>query len=83
MRHLLCLVFVIHGAVPSSTQYGNPPFWVIQRNEAKVFVLGFSDANSRDWLTPTVEAAFGESSDLWLETPAPGERKWIQRHSLE
>src|SRR5689334_4212180 len=50
-----------------------PLFWLAKRNQARVYLLGFSDAkvNERAWLTPSIQRAFDASSVLWLETAPP------------
>lgn len=44
-----------------------PPFWLATRNSNRVFLFGFGDARDRSWFTPTIERAFSESSEVWLE----------------
>jgi uncharacterized protein YbaP (TraB family) len=49
-----------------------PPLWVIRRRGARVFLMGFGEAKDNSWFTPTVQRAFKQSSQLWLEVaPAP------------
>jgi uncharacterized protein len=71
---LLCLVFLVATAwgQPSLRKPNNGPvLWVVQHKNAKVYLLGFSEAKDRTWLTPTIDKAFSESTELWIETPAP------------
>lgn len=50
-----------------------PLFWRISRGKGCVFLMGFGDAKTTDesWLTPAIEKAFKESSELWLEVAPP------------
>jgi uncharacterized protein YbaP (TraB family) len=48
-----------------------PVFWQVQDKSAKVYILGFSEAKDRSWLTPAIEKAFNESGEIWFETPQP------------
>jgi uncharacterized protein YbaP (TraB family) len=59
------------GAVGSER---GPLFWMITRAKARVFLLGFADAQDNGWFTPLIQRAFELSSQLWLEVgdaPAP------------
>jgi uncharacterized protein YbaP (TraB family) len=45
-----------------------PPFWVANRGKSRVYLLGFAEAKDNAWFTPTIEKAYRESSELWMET---------------
>ena len=49
----------------------HPTLWLIERNDAKVYIFGFADAKDRSWLTPYIEKAFDSSDEVWFETPHP------------
>jgi len=51
----------------SSDPLRGPLFWLARRANARVFILGFADANDESWLTPPIRRAFQGSSELWLE----------------
>ena len=46
-----------------------PVLWHLERDGAKVYILGFSEAKDLSWLTATVKHAFQESREIWFETP--------------
>jgi uncharacterized protein YbaP (TraB family) len=48
-----------------------PKLWLIEGGKSRAYLFGFAQARDRSWLTPAIEAAFSESSELWLETPPP------------
>jgi len=50
-----------------------PLFWQISRGKARVFLMGFGDARAeeRSWFTPSIQKAFQDSSELWLEVAPP------------
>jgi uncharacterized protein len=54
-------------AVGRSTTSRGPEFWRIARGDARVFLFGFGDAKDRSWFLPSIQHAFQESSELWLE----------------
>lgn len=49
-----------------------PRLWLASRGEARVFILGFGEAKDKSWLTPPIQQAFQESSQLWLENAGSG-----------
>jgi len=60
----------------------HPILWRIEKDGAKVHILGFADANDRSWLTPGIARAFEDSREIWFEVPqrdptapAPPEQK--------
>lgn len=57
----------------SKNESRGPLFWRITRGKGRVFLMGFGDAKTTDesWLTPAIQRAFGESSELWLEVAPP------------
>ena len=55
----------------SPPESGGPPFWVVRRGTATVYLLGFGESRDTSWLTPAIRRAFDESSGLWLETAGP------------
>ena len=70
----LCSMAIASSARAFSSFQG-PPFWLATRGKARVFLMGFSEANDMSWFTPLIQRAFSESSELWLETApssAPG-----------
>jgi uncharacterized protein YbaP (TraB family) len=69
---LCCAVIPVGRALAKGTGSG-PILWVVQRGGAKVYIFGFSDAKDQSWFTPTVERAFDQSRELWIETPPPGQ----------
>lgn len=48
-----------------------PVLWRVKKGNAKAYILGFSDAPDHSWLTPAIEKAFQESTEVWFETPQP------------
>jgi uncharacterized protein YbaP (TraB family) len=51
-----------------------PPLWTIQRNDARVFILGVRPgARDSSWITGRIDAAIAESDELWRETPPEDE----------
>src|SRR5262245_44956112 len=72
-RDLLILIgsLPVLGCTRASAAPRGPLFWQAKRGAARVFVLGFTDARDRAWLTPSIQRAFNESSELWLETAGP------------
>jgi uncharacterized protein len=53
--------------VAASSPHRGPLFWLATRGEARVFLLGFAEAKDRSWFSPSIQRAFQESSQLWLE----------------
>jgi hypothetical protein len=51
---------------------GGPQFYVASRGKARVYIFGFGEARDKSWLTPSVQQAFQESSQLWLENAPRG-----------
>ena len=72
---LTCLPYAVTpvGQASAQTSRRAPILWVVERGGAKVYIFGFSDAQDQSWFTPTVERAFHESRELWVETPPPGQ----------
>jgi uncharacterized protein YbaP (TraB family) len=70
---VLCGLGLWHGPTLQArpAEPGGPPFWVVRRGEATVFILGFGESRDTSWLTPGVREAFQASSQLWLETAGP------------
>jgi uncharacterized protein YbaP (TraB family) len=48
-----------------------PLFWRAKLGNATVYLLGVAEAEDRSWLTPTIQAAFEQSSTLWEEIAPP------------
>lgn len=67
----LCLLALAPHARSSNSVSRGPLFWLATRGKARIFVLGFDEAKDKAWLTPSIERAFRESSELWLETAPP------------
>ena len=44
-----------------------PLFWLATRGQARVFIFGFAGARDNAWFTPSIQQAFKDSSELWLE----------------
>jgi uncharacterized protein YbaP (TraB family) len=63
-----CLAATAAAADQPATQ-PHPVLWRVTKGNAQVHILGFSDAPDHSWLTPTIEKAFQESSEVWFETP--------------
>jgi uncharacterized protein YbaP (TraB family) len=67
----LCfLVFAPLAAHSAANPPVRPPFWVAARGKSRVYLLGFAEAKDNAWLTPTIEKAYRESSEVWMETAA-------------
>lgn len=64
------LIFVAR-AIPGQVPTPGPILWSLKRNASTVYLFGFSDAKDRSWLTPTIDRAFRESTEIWFETPEP------------
>jgi uncharacterized protein YbaP (TraB family) len=62
---VLASVTVAGATLPSAP---GPNFYMVQRGEARVFILGFGEARDTSWLTPSIRAGFDASSQVWLET---------------
>lgn len=69
----LCLLALTPYLRPSTSAPRGPLFWRITRGRGRVFLMGFGDAKTSDesWLTPAIQRAFRESSELWLEVAPP------------
>jgi uncharacterized protein YbaP (TraB family) len=52
-----------------STPTPGPVLWVVERNDARVYLFGFGEAKDRSWLSPAIEQAFAESAEVWFEVP--------------
>jgi uncharacterized protein YbaP (TraB family) len=63
----LCCLAMAPCVRKSSDPLRGPLFWLATRANARVFILGFADANDESWLTPPIRRALQESSELWLE----------------
>ncbi len=75
MKLKLRLLILAFAFSKTFAQVNNPPFWLIERNGAKVYILGYGEAETNEWLTPTIKEAFTKSSQLWLETPRTSDTK--------
>ncbi|MEJ0100292.1 MAG: TraB/GumN family protein [Pseudomonadota bacterium] len=49
----------------------DPILWLCQRGSVRVYIMGYATAYDSSWLTPKIERALNEMTELWLETP-PG-----------
>ena len=69
----LCLLALTPYQRASMSAPRGPLFWRITRGTGCVFLMGFGDAKTTDesWLTPAIQRAFRESSELWLEVAPP------------
>lgn len=67
----VCSLAVVPILVAAEAATRGPLFWMAKRGNAKVFLLGFAEAEDRSWLTPTIRAAFEESAALWEEVAPP------------
>lgn len=69
----LCLLALTPYLRASKSAPRGPLFWRITRGKGRVFLMGFGDAKTTDesWLTPAIQRAFRESSELWLEVAPP------------
>jgi uncharacterized protein YbaP (TraB family) len=68
---LCSLALAPYAAQATSSPSRGPLFWCATRGKARVFILGFGEAKDKAWLTPLVERAFRQSSELWLEVAPP------------
>ena len=80
----LCFLALAPYARPANISSRGPLFWLASRGKARVFVLGFGEANATDesWFTPSIRSAFRDSSELWLEVAppeAPGSRSAVEK----
>jgi uncharacterized protein YbaP (TraB family) len=68
---LACAVTLILAActVPPEKHSNGPALYVVERGEAKVYIFGGAAPRDRRWLTPTIESALRESTELWQENP--------------
>jgi uncharacterized protein YbaP (TraB family) len=48
-----------------------PLLWLASRDGARVYLFPFGEARDTSWLTPTVQHAFEESDQLWVELGKP------------
>ena len=53
----------------SAADSPHPILWQVEKGGAKVYILGFSEAKDRSWLTPIVQKACESSQEIWFETP--------------
>ena len=67
----LCSLTVVPSLLTAKAAARGPLFWLAKRGNARVFLLGISDAKDRSWFTPTIQAAFEQSSTLWEEIAPP------------
>jgi len=56
-----------HVALAHDNGSKGPLFWLATRGQARVFIFGFAGAKDNEWFTPSIQQAFKESSELWLE----------------
>jgi uncharacterized protein YbaP (TraB family) len=62
-------IAVTQAAVAGPT--ARPVFWRLRKDGATIYILGFSEAKDRSWLTPGISKAFDESREVWFEVPQP------------
>lgn len=70
---------VMPSLMASKPKARGPLFWVAKRGNARVFLLGISAAKDRSWFTPTIQAAFEQSSTLWEEVAPPPSPEYINQ----
>jgi uncharacterized protein YbaP (TraB family) len=61
----------VRRSIAAKTAVRGPLFWLAERGDARVFILGISDAKDRSWFTPAIQDAFERSSTLWEEIAQP------------
>jgi uncharacterized protein len=61
------LAFGRYSLAASGAGQRGPHFWVAARGKARVFLLGFAEAKDQSWFRASIQRAFHESSELWLE----------------
>src|SRR5437016_3729502 len=61
------LALMTGGARAADTPH--PVLWQVEKGDARVYILGFSEAKDRSWLTPAIRKAFENSQEIWFETP--------------
>jgi uncharacterized protein YbaP (TraB family) len=59
----------VKSSAPPGVRPGGPQFWLVQRGQARVYLLGTAEAKDSSWLTASIENAWKESATLWVETP--------------
>ena len=59
------------GAVGAEPVTRGPLLWLAARGGARVYLFPFGEAKDASWLTSTVQHAFEESSQLWVELGKP------------
>lgn len=69
---IACLTLGLNG-LSAEIPKGQPVLWKVERGAAKVYIFGFADSKDASWLTPKVQRAFEESTELWTEGPADDE----------
>jgi uncharacterized protein YbaP (TraB family) len=67
----LCTLAIVPSLIAAKAATRGPLFWRAQRGNATVYLLGVAEAKDRTWLTPTIQAAFEQSSTLWEEIAPP------------
>jgi uncharacterized protein YbaP (TraB family) len=58
-------------AAPAEPETRGPLLWRASRGRARVYLFPFGQAKDSSWLTPTIQRAFEESSQLWVELGKP------------
>lgn len=62
---------VLAASLPASSRAQSPVtgplLWLIERDDAKAYLLGFGDALNRSWFTPKIREAFEASHEVWFE----------------
>jgi uncharacterized protein YbaP (TraB family) len=67
----LCSLAVAPSLIAAKAAARGPLFWRAKRSNATVYLLGVAEAKDRTWFTPTIQAAFEQSSTLWEEIAPP------------
>lgn len=75
----LCSLAVVPSLIAAKAAARGPLFWRAKRGNARVFLLGFSEAKDRSWFTPTIQAAFEQSSTLWEEIAPPPSLEYVNQ----
>ncbi len=75
----LCSLAVVPSLIAAKAAVRGPLFWRAKRGKATVYLLGVAEAEDRSWLTPTIQAAFGQSSTLWEEIAPPPSAEHINQ----
>ncbi|MDC0598717.1 TraB/GumN family protein [Gammaproteobacteria bacterium] len=71
MKHLSAITLLFVNAITTLcfAQEEGPVLYLAESDNARVYILGGTDAKDMSWFTDKVESALNESDALWVEIP--------------